>query len=191
MLRAQMALDPQSQQFHSLAGKLLLAETTLRYPTFCRSVIFLTEHTREGAHGYVMNQPMRRHVRELLRGKDFDALGDVPVFQGGPVSTERLSFACMGWDHRTRAFRFDPQLSTDDAREAHQAGKDVRAYVGYSGWSAGQMEREIEARSWIVQDAVPLLAEPEVVPDLWARVLRDMGPFFRIVSLTPDRPEDN
>lgn len=186
-----MALNPHSQNFQSLAGKLLLAETTLRYPTFHRSVIYLTEHTREGARGFVMNQPMHREVGELLRGGEFDALADVPVFCGGPVETARLSFASMGWDHRARVFRFDGQLATDAARAAHLSGKDVRAFVGYSGWSAGQLEREIDGHSWIVQDAVPLLAEPELVPELWSRVLRDMGPFFRLVSLTPERPEVN
>lgn len=174
-----------------LEGKLLLAETTLRDGIFQRSVILITRHGEEGAHGYILNQPIDRKVDDLLGGEEFEALADLPVFNGGPVATERLIFAAMSWDHRKRGFHFRSHLSTDDARDACLAGHDVRAYVGYSGWSPGQLENELERHSWIVAGTVPALADPEAIPDLWARILRGLSPFHAIVALTPEMPERN
>ena len=169
----------------------MLAETTLRDANFFRSVVLITQHGGEGAHGYVMNQPVDRTVRDLLAGPEFEPLADVPVFKGGPVGTERLTFATMGWDHRKRGFHFQSHLSTNDALAAYESGRDVRAYVGYSGWSPGQVENELERHSWIVAEAVPALAEPEAIPDLWSRILRGLSPFHAIIALTPEQPEKN
>lgn len=174
-----------------LEGKLLLAETTLRDSNFFRGVVLITRHGQEGAHGYVLNQPLDRRVSDLLEGEEFEPLADVPVFKGGPVGTERLTFAAMGWDHRKRGFHFQSHLSTDDARDAYLAGQDVRAFVGYSGWSPGQLENELERHSWIVAEAVPALAEPDAIPGLWSRILRGLSPFHAIVALTPEMPEKN
>lgn len=174
-----------------LEGRLLLAETSLRDPNFHRSVVLITRHGPEGAHGYVLNQPMNRQVCDLLEGEEFEPLAEVPVFKGGPVGIERLTFAAMGWDHRKRGFHFQSHLSTEDARDAHLAGQEVRAYVGYSGWSPGQVENELERHSWIVAEAVPALAEPDAIPGLWSRILRGLSPFHAIVALTPELPENN
>lgn len=186
-----METNPQPPKFQCLRGKLLIAETVLRDPNFHRSVIFLAQHTPQGAHGYLLNQPLDRQVHELLEGEEFEALAEVPVYKGGPVGTDRLTFAALGWDSRKRRFSFKSHLSTDDARAAFLAGKDVRAYVGYSGWSPGQVEKEIEHHSWILADAPPVLADPDAVMDLWPRVLCHMGPFFTLISLTPAAPEKN
>lgn len=174
-----------------LEGKLLLAETVLRDPNFFRTVVFITGHGQEGAHGYVMNQPLARKVSDLIEGEEFEALADVPVYKGGPVSTERLSFAAMGWNPRKGAFHFQSHLSTDDARDAYLAGQDVRAYVGYAGWSPDQVENEVEHHSWIVAEPVPVLADPDAIPDLWSRILRALSPFHAIIALTPEQPEKN
>ena len=87
----------------SLKGSLILADPSLREPTFFRSVLLLTEHSREsGAFGYILNRPMGKRVGELLGAEVLPRevrkrLADIPVFMGGPVSTEHLTFSAMGW----------------------------------------------------------------------------------------------
>ena len=175
----------------NLTGCLLLADPSLRDPNFRRSVIYLTHHGKDGAHGYVLNHPLARTVGDFLDGKQFQALADVPVFKGGPVAVEQLTFAKLGWDSLAHGFSFEDHLTTDDASAALLAGHDVRAFVGYSGWGGGQVEAELEEHAWIIEAAGRALAEPDRVTELWPRVLRHMGPFFDLLSRTPDRPERN
>lgn len=175
----------------ALAGKLLLADPGLRDPNFFRSVVYLTQHGEEGAHGFILNQPLGQNVDSLLSSEAFEPLAEVPVYQGGPVNTERLSFATVGWDDFEGALSFRSHLSTDDATEDFRLGKDVRAFIGYAGWSSGQVEGEIEEHAWIVQPVRPLLADPDLVSQLWPRCLREIGPFYEMVSHIPDSPESN
>lgn len=174
-----------------LKGRLLLADPAMRDPNFRRSVVYLSHHDNEGAHGFILNQPMNRTVGQFLDAKEFVPLAEVPVFKGGPVSPERLSFVKLGWDSTFDFFSFEPHLSTQEAAAAYLSGHDVRAFVGYSGWGSGQIEAELEEHAWIVEDAVPALAEPDRIADLWPRVLRGMGPYYDLLSRTPDRPERN
>jgi len=175
----------------NLAGKVLLADPRLRDGYFFRSVILMVEHNNEGAHGYIINSPMHRLVGDFLSGGDFQILAEVPVYRGGPVAMEKLSFASMGWDSSRNRFSFDPQLSAEQAQSDYLAGKDVRAFVGYAGWAAGQLEMELESQSWFVHESLPVLAETDAIPDLWTRILREMGPWHELVSRMPGRPELN
>jgi len=175
----------------NLTDKLLLADAGLLDPNFFRSVIYMTQHGEDGAHGFVINHPLERTVDSLLSGEEFELLAEVPVFQGGPVNAERLSFATIGWDPIAEKISFETNLSTEDATEAFLAGKDVRAFVGYAGWSGGQLEKELEQHTWTVHPAVPLLARPDLVEKLWSRILRELGPYYEAVSRTPDHPEHN
>jgi len=176
---------------NDLSGKVLLADPRLRDGHFFRSVILITEHGDEGAHGYIINSPLHRSVGDFLSGGDFQLLAEVPVYRGGPVGIEKLSFATMGWDNTIGSFSFNPHLTADQAQSAYLAGKDVRAYVGYSGWSSGQLEAELESHSWLVHKSLPILAESDAIPDLWVHILREMGPWFELISHLPPRPELN
>lgn len=186
--------DDSLDAFVSMEGKLLLADTALRDVNFFRSVLYVTRHTTDGAHAYILNQPLDRQVNDLLAGEEFALLADVPVFKGGPVGVERLTFATLGWNARTRVFHFRSHLSTSEACDAHLSGQEVRAFVGHSGWSAGQMERELQGNSWMVADVAVAganLGNAEQTPNLWSTVLCAMGPFHTLLALTPEWPERN
>ena len=163
------------------AGTLLLANTDLLEPTFRRSVIYIVEHNDGGTLGVVLNRSSETAVYNVLPQWAKLAAKPKTMFIGGPV--KRDAALCLG----TLRVGVDPN-GVPGLR--HVAGRvamvdldvepdvvaplleGVRIYAGYSGWTTGQLEGEIERDDWIVLSALPadVLAQPRV--DLWGRVLR-------------------
>lgn len=170
----------------SLAGSLLLASPIMTDPNFSRSVIFMAAHSdQEGAFGYILNRPLDQSVGDLLPDQDLGALGSVPVFMGGPVATDKLAFAAIQWNKRKGTLRCQTHLSVADAIQAIKLGHDVRGFVGYSGWTGGQLENEIKRRSWITAKAKALVLTVEKPAQLWSAILQDMGPKFSLMAKMP------
>lgn len=169
-----------------LTGQLLLAVPSLRDPNFARTVIYMAAHTAEqGAFGYILNRPLSQRVAELMPDQDLGPLGQAAVFMGGPVGADKLAFASLRWNRGRRALRMRTHLSVDDALHELSLGREVRGFVGYSGWGEGQLEQEMQRRSWITTSPrrrVLTTPEPE---NLWADLLTDMGPFFSLLARTP------
>lgn len=171
----------------SLSGQLLLASPALRDPNFSRSVVFMAAHnTTDGAFGYILNRPLEQRVADLLPDQNLGALGNVPVFMGGPVATDKLAFASLEWNKKRRTLRCQTHLSVADALHALSMGHDVRGFVGYSGWSGGQLENELEHRSWITTKAKPLVLTVEQPTQMWSAILEELGPVYRVMAKMPE-----
>ena len=163
------------------AGTLLLANTDLLEPTFRRSVIYVVEHNDGGTLGVVLNRPSETAVYNVLPQWAQLATKPKTMFIGGPVKRDAalcLATLRVGVDHSAVAGLRHIQgrmvmvdLDADPATIAPMV-EGVRIFAGYSGWTIGQLEGEIERDDWIVLSALPsdVLVEPQV--DLWARVLR-------------------
>lgn len=164
-------------------------------PNFYRAVVFVLEHNDEGTIGLVLNDPSDVILDEVLDG--WGPLGGLPgvVFCGGPVETESVIALgrSIGADDEFYGFQplvhgyglVDLDVSPDDF-----AGQvdDVRLYVGYAGWGAGQLEEEITEGAWIVLDA-ELGDLTAVKPQqLWSRVLGRQGGPYTQVALHTDEP---
>jgi putative transcriptional regulator len=170
-----------------LSGTLLLASPAMRDATFARSVIFMAAHHRKnGAFGYILNRPIEQRVADLLPGQNIGSLGDVRVYVGGPVSTDKLAFAALHWNKKKGTLRCQTHLSVPDAIEALEQGQDVRGFIGYSGWTGGQLENEIQHRSWIITAPKPVVLTTEEPTDMWGAVLKEMGPLYSLMAETPD-----
>jgi putative transcriptional regulator len=175
-----------------LRGSLILADPSLRDPNFTRSVLLLTDHEIEqGAHGYVLNRPMGRTVGEVLPDLREKSLAGIPVFIGGPVAQERLTFASVEWDAEAKRLVFASHLTLKEAARLHTAGGQVRAFVGYSGWSQGQLENELRQRAWITRKPAREVVEMTRPETLWQDLLVSMGPWFGLLSKMPDDPSLN
>lgn len=182
----------------SLAGRLLVATPSTGGDIFRRSVVLVIHHADDGAHGLVLNKPLRVEVDRILPGWQDHLTEPGKLFQGGPVGLDTaLGLASVpgsGNDppgvHRVFGslgvvdLEAPPQLVTPEVG-------DLRIFAGYSGWSGGQLEDEIAAGSWFV---VPhelrdtFTAEPE---RLWEQVLRRQPRHLAWVALYPDDPSLN
>jgi putative transcriptional regulator len=175
-----------------LQGKLLLADPSLRVGIFNRSVILLAEHQPdEGAFGLILNHPTGKTVGDLLTDVSFAPLRQLAVHEGGPVAPDQLTFSSFWWSKKL-GLRWKLRISAKDAVDhAHRPGRIVRAFVGYSGWSAGQLENELRRSSWITARPQPNLLGLEHDRQLWTELLGQVSPLHRILAEAPDDPSLN
>lgn len=159
-------------------------------PNFRRTVLLLSAHSSaDGALGIILNRPLGKKVRDLVNDDAPKGLEDVPVFFGGPVQSDRLTFASLGWEN---GLKLEHNFGLSEVGE--QGGKDtklVRAFVGYAGWSAGQLEGEMKQNSWVLQKARRSALETSELPKLWFNIMRGLGPWFKLLALAPDDPSLN
>jgi putative transcriptional regulator len=177
----------------SLGGSLLAAHPSLRDPNFHKAVIFLASHgPEEGSIGYIVNRPAGRDVGAILGNKPIGALARVPVFHGGPVALDQLTFVAFRWHPESERMECRHHLLIPDAQEAIEAEHTtVRAFIGYAGWGKGQLEGELAQRAWLVgQPGREALAAP-ALGGLWRTVVGSFGPRFRLEAEAPDEPGHN
>jgi putative transcriptional regulator len=174
----------------NLTGSMLLAHPGLRDPNFRHSVILMSVHNAEGAMGVVLNRPTGKRLGEVNGEFALGPLASVPIFAGGPVETSQLLL--VAWQLHEEGFRL--HFGVEPERAAQMAGEEgtqVRAFLGYSGWTGGQLEKELKHDTWIVTE-VPagLLAQPQD-EGLWRGILGGLGEDWRLLADEPDDPSQN
>ena len=174
----------------TLAGSLLLAHPAMQDPNFRRSVVLMSAHSAEGAMGVVLNRPMGKRLGELNGDFALGPLASVALFKGGPVQPEQLLLAA--WQTRPDGFRLHFGIEPDKAIQLlADGGTHVRAFLGYSGWSAGQLENEMKHHTWIVADVPEDLLTHAQDDSLWREVLGREGADWRLLADEPEDPEQN
>lgn len=178
-----------------LAGKLLIATPLLLDPNFYRTVVYLHEHSADGAMGLVLNRLTPARLDDHLPQWAEAVSAPPAVFFGGPVSNE----VAVGLAHR-------PEVPPDDW-EPDSLGIGLvdlslspgtfgklgasRVYSGYSGWTGGQLEAELTTGSWIVAVARMEDVFTPAPEDLWRTVLRRQKGSAGLYASFPDDPRAN
>ena len=175
-----------------LAGSLLVAHPNMLDPNFRRAVLFISAYDPEdGAVGVILNRPLDKHVSDLVTDETPAGLADVPVFLGGPVGRNQLMFAAFEWQ-KGKGLKLNHHVDIDEASEQVEQGtQSVCAFVGYAGWSAGQLEAEMKQNAWLLQKPTRSILRPERLPRLWFDIMRGLGPWFKMLSAAPDDPSLN
>jgi putative transcriptional regulator len=172
-----------------LTNQFLIAMPGMADDTFAGAVVYLCEHTEKGALGLVINKPIDIKLKNLFEKVDLtldrEDLAEQPVYFGGPVQTERgfVLHEPLGDDggHYNSSLRIPGGLemtTSKDVLEAlsHGAGpRKVLVTLGYSGWSAGQLEDEISRNGWITVNAEPSIIFDTPVQDRYERALSLLG----------------
>ncbi len=176
-----------------LAGSLLIAHPNLLDPNFRRTILFIAAHDPEdGSFGLVLNRQAEKRVKDLVDEPGLGPLADIPVFYGGPVGNDRLTFASFQWHIETQTLECRANLDLDEARQlALEPGVVLRGFVGYAGWTGGQLESELEQKAWVVQKPDRDLLDTESCTHLWFSIMQDYGPWFRLLASAPDDPSLN
>lgn len=184
----------------SLAGRLLIAEPMMGDENFDRAVILMLEHNDHGALGLVINRPSDLEVRDLVPEWAELTLDPDVIFVGGPVS--QTGVIALG--RRPGAAGYEPvhgwsqviggcgTLDLNIGSEAVVGSIDgVRLFAGYAGWSAGQLEGELDAGAWFVVDA---FADDAFAPEpdrLWRDALRRQPDQLNLLADFPPHPSLN
>ena len=153
--------------------------------------LFRRTTSEEGAEGLIINRPLDKQVSELVTDPAPGALADVPVFLGGPVGTNQLMFAAFDWEGRD-SLSLNQNVALEEANQLAERDRSaIRAFVGYAGWGAGQLESELRQNAWVLQKPDRAALKPERLPRLWFEIMRKLGPWFKMLSAAPDDPSLN
>ena len=170
----------------SIAGSLQLAHPALRDPNIRPSVVLMSVHNAEGAMGVVLNRPLGKRLGEIDGAFALGALAGVPIYSGGPVQTGQLLL--VAWQSQVDGFRLHFGIEPEKAGQLmSEEGTELRAFLGYSGWSGGQLEKELKHDTWLVTDVPSDLLSHKQDDQLWRLVLGAMGEEWRLLA---DEPED-
>ena len=161
----------------SLAGKLLIATPDLVEPTFNRTVIFLMQHTDQGASGVILNQPLPTTVAAVWDEiSDAECECDHPVNCGGPVEGPLIALHQMKEvSEREIVERVHVSMHRESLhRLVMQTKAQFRIFSGYSGWGPGQLDAEVEHGGWLTADAYAghVFGDSD---QLWRRVCEHVG----------------
>jgi putative transcriptional regulator len=180
------------------AGELLLSEPFLQDENFSRAVILVCEHEDKiGSVGFVMNKPSILNLGDLVAELDFLK---AEVFVGGPVEQNTLHFIYFGVQlmEESKSLGNDVWWGGDfsDLIQHINSGEldlnQVRFFMGYSGWSSGQLAAELSAQSWIVYSDPWSQELFDNSPDqLWRSLMKSKGGDFEIQSNYPIDPRLN
>ena len=142
-----------------LANHFLLSMPTLEDPNFQRTLTYICEHSDQGAMGLVVNRALSVTVGEVLHHLDIEpespAIANEPVYQGGPVETERgfvLHTPVGSWEGSIALTDELAVTTSRDILEAMARGAGpahALIALGYSGWAAGQLEAEVGDNAWL------------------------------------------
>jgi len=163
-------------------GKLLVAARGLPDQNFSRALVLLVDHGPGGSMGLVVNEPIQMPLARLFRDLTFAEGESAPVFLAGPVQTSIVMALIRSVtpvaDARHVVDEIHLAQSSDVVRQWVATESDpnrVRVFLGYSGWSPGQLEGELNAGVWHVLDAdADAVFDPE--PDTaWDRQIRRVG----------------
>lgn len=178
-------------------GDLLISEPYLPDPNFERTVVLICEHDDNGSIGFVLNKPAVVGLAQVM--DDFSS-ADNSLYVGGPVQQDTLHFIHRCGPLKDQANQIsegvfwggDYEKLTTLMNTRQVARTDIRFFVGYSGWSEGQLMGELREKSWIVyKKPSPELIFDTPPADLWKRVLREMGGKFKLISNYPVDPRLN
>ncbi len=177
-------------------GRILISEPFLGDQYFKRSVVFLTEHNKEGSVGFVLNKPVNVEMKEVV--KDFPDVNS-PVSMGGPVGTDSVHYIhtlgemipesvpvykdiYWGGDFTTVKDLLASGLISNDK---------IRFFVGYSGWAPKQLANEISVNSWVIADMDTDRIMGIRSESIWQEALSKLGSKYKLWTSFPENPDMN
>ncbi|HJV06959.1 MAG TPA: YqgE/AlgH family protein [Chromobacteriaceae bacterium] len=151
----------------SLANQFLIAMPNMADPLFARALVYLCEHSENGALGMIVNKPSGIAMAQLFEQIDLplehDEIRLEPVYFGGPVQPDRgfvLHSPVGNWQSSLLATDEIAMTTSKDVLVAVSEGRGpdkMLVTLGYAGWSAGQLEDELANNGWLTVDADPAI----------------------------------
>ncbi|TGK11458.1 YqgE/AlgH family protein [Leptospira fletcheri] len=170
---------------NNFGGKVLISNSSIVTDYFNRTVILLVEQDQAGAFGLVLNKKMEVSLSDVIQGIPEGMDGSLPLYSGGPVDPTFVSILHDNPKLKQPGVEVIPGVflarSFEALVELLESSTKTRfnVYQGYSGWGAGQLEGEMERKSWVVHDPKPewiFTADPETT---WQEALKSKGGLYK------------
>jgi putative transcriptional regulator len=176
-------------------GSILIAEPGLIDSNFKRSVILLVEHNEQGTIGFTLNRTLDFDIQELI--PDFPKF-NASIAVGGPVSPGSIQFIHTLGNIVPNTIKVSDGLfwggDFDSLKPLILQNKltprNIRFFIGYSGWDPNQLQNELKEGSWVVSDldVVQVMAAHD---DLWKKAVMQLGAKFKPWTIYPENPSLN
>jgi len=179
------------------SGILLIAEPFLKDPNFLRTVVLLCRHNaEEGSFGFVVNKEYHQTLDELIP----DLTGfEWPVYAGGPVQIDTLHYLHEYQDLLPDCQKVcdgiywggDFELLKELIKNGSIEATKIKFFLGYSGWGVGQLDAEIDEKSWLTVAASEQLVFDIALEDIWRFSLKELGGKYALMIHFPTDPQLN
>ena len=178
-------------------GQLLIAEPSiLGDSSFNRSVVLLADYNEDGSVGFILNKPLEYSLSDLIP----EISVEFKIYNGGPVEQDNLYFIHTipelipdSVEISSGIFWAGDFNEVIDLIETKQISEnDIRFFLGYSGWEAKQLEKELRANSWVLSENVyktSIIQKSDKA--FWKKKMLELGDNYSIWSNAPEDPSFN
>jgi|SRR5690554_1346252 len=178
-------------------GRVLISDPFSKDVYFGRSVVYLCDHNEDGTFGFVLTNFIDLNLSDIA--KNFPNITS-KVSIGGPVQTDSIYFIHMLGNRIPGSVEVsdgiyiggDYDLLLEKINSGELDETKVRFFLGYSGWSAGQLDDEIKRNNWIVAPVLnPLEIMDTSITDVWKKFMKREGKKYDVLSRAPLDFSDN
>ena len=172
----------------SLTSHLLVASPALLDPNFVQTVVLMVQHDNNGALGLILNRPTLMSLKEAWdQVSDSDCDRTDPLYLGGPCEGVLMAihpFAEAAGIEVLPGLYVSSQTEHIEALLTRTEERLMRFFVGYAGWTAGQLEAEMETGSW---QTAPATIERVFAPaeTLWLQIKRETALMAIVGKVNP------
>lgn len=178
------------------SGILLIADPFLKDPNFLRTVVFLCDHKDEGSFGFVLNRKYENTLDEMM--PELEGY-KAPVYYGGPVQLDTIHFLHQYPEEIpdsvevTKGIYWGGNLETviQLIKNDQLDFRKIRFYIGYSGWGDGQLQNEMEEKTWLTSKATKKIVFHPDYKQIWKDSLKQMGGDYEMMINFPIDPQLN
>lgn len=176
-------------------GKLLIADPFLKDGNFLRTVVFICEHSEDGTLGFILNQETDLRLGDILVEL---SSSEEPIYRGGPVQNDTLHIlhqipqkleGKQIAKHIYRGGSFDALQETILMHD-YEPG-NIKLFLGYAGWAAGQLDSEMTEGTWLVADADEEIVFHTPANEVWRKSIQLLGNDYRYLAQLPIDPQLN
>ena len=180
-------------------GSLLIANPVLPDPNFSRTVILLCNHNDQGSFGLVINRSTQLKAPDLFSDIDILRSYNAKIYMGGPVSQSMVFYLyrsakdVIDLDKICSGVYLGSNLETLELLylDIKNPEENIRFYLGYSGWSGGQLDGEMEQNSWLIQNANEKLVFLDSEELIWLKAVNSLGEKYQYLTKAPVNPQWN
>lgn len=178
-------------------GKILISNYTLVNDLeFNKAVILIVKNDNEGTIGFILNKKSNYLLSDINSGsKELN----IPIYKGGPVMIDTIHFI----HKKTKLFQKSTKITNEIfwgnefekavelIRDKKINPKEIKFFVGYSGWDETQLENEVDEKSWLVTETYSTKEIFGFEKLLWKNNLEKFGDYYKLWSNSPENPNYN